>query len=89
MSTEQSRPAKKLLERENLPAIAQRVSGQQTQLRQRVEHDAGRLELLDVEKDLVRRLAQFHFGRVEHRVLLIRLERFLRRQHFAHVDAVE
>jgi len=78
-----------LLQRQDLPAIAQRPAGQQAQFRQRVEHDPPRRQLLDVAQDALRGFAQFHLGRMEHRVLLFRLQGVRRRYHLPHVHAAE
>ena len=72
-----------LLQRENLAAIAQRIPGEQPQLRERVEHQARRLRPLDVGENPLRRFAELDLGRVKHRVLLIGLELGLRRSQLA------
>ena len=78
-----------LLERQDLPAVAQRVARQQPQLRERIEHHARRLDPLHVRQDRLRRLAQLHLRRVEHRVLLVRPQAVLRRDQLADRDPVE
>jgi len=78
-----------LFERENLPTIAEGTAGKQPEFRQRVEHDAGRFQSLHVSEDRAGRRRQFELGRVEHRVLLIGIERPFRRRQLANPDAVE
>jgi hypothetical protein len=63
-----------LLQGEDLPAIAQRLAGQQAQLRQRVEHHAGRVQPLDRGEDLLDGGAELDLGGVEQGVLLLRIE---------------
>ena len=63
-------PAKELLERQYLPAIAQGALRQQAKLRQRVEHHAYRLGSLDRLQHATSRFGQLHFGRVIHRELV-------------------
>ena len=70
-STVQRRPAMELLERQDLPPVAQRIAGQQPQLGQRVEHQARGLQPFHVLQQLQRGLAQLHLGGVEHGVLLV------------------
>ena len=78
-----------LLERENLPAIAERAAGEQPQLRERVEDDPGRLQPLDVVEDRPGRRRQLDLRRVEHRVLLVGIELRFGRRQLANRDAVE
>ena len=52
-----------LLQREDLPAVAQRALRQQPQLGQRIEHHALRLDALDRVEHLVRRLGQLDLRR--------------------------
>ena len=78
-----------LLEREDLAAIAKRVAGEQAQLGERIEHDALRLQAVDVREDGLGRLGELHLGRVEHRVLVVRAQARLGGDELANVDAVE
>ncbi len=72
-------PGEELLEREDLPAVAQRVARQQPHLRERVEDDAAGLDALDLVEDGLRRLAQLHLRGVEDGVLRLRLQTLLGR----------
>ena len=56
-----------LLQRQDLPPIAERASGQQPELGQRVDHHARRAETLDVGEHLLRRGGELHLGQMEHR----------------------
>jgi hypothetical protein len=56
---------------------------------ERIEDDARRLHLLDVAEDFRRGIAQLHLGRVEHGVLLARLEALLGGDELAHIDAFQ
>jgi hypothetical protein len=78
-----------LLERQELPPVAQRAGGQEAQLRQRIEHHPRRLDQVDIGQDLERGLAELDLRGMEHRVLLVRLQRVVRRQHLAHLDAMQ
>ncbi len=78
-----------LLEGEDLPAVAQRVAGQEAQLRERIERHARRLDPLDVRQDRLRRLAQLDFRRMEHRVLVVRPQALFRGHQLADCDAVQ
>ena len=81
--------SEELLESEDLPAVAERVARQQSQFRERIEHDTRRLDPLDVGQDRSRRLAQLHLRRVEHGVLVVRPETVFARDQFADGDPVE
>ena len=78
-----------LLQRENLPPVAQRVARQQPHLRQRIEDDAGRLDSIDDRHDRLGRLAEFHFRRMEHRVLVFGQDGGVRRRQLVDGDAGE
>ena len=78
-----------LLQCKNLSPVSERVSRQQTQLRKRVDHHAGRLEVLNVCENELNRRRQLDLRRVEHRVLLIRLEALFGRHELPNRDAVE
>ena len=58
-----------VLEREELAAIAERVGGQEPQLREPVEDDVPRLGAFDLGEDLPGRLAELDLGGVEDDVL--------------------
>ena len=68
-----------VLQRQDLPAVAQRVLGQQPHLRERVEDDADRLDLVDAVEDQLRGFAQLHLGRMQERQLAVGIERGFRR----------
>ena len=55
-----------LLQGEDLPAVAERVLGQQPHLRERVDDDPPRLDPLDLGEDGLGRLAQLDLGGLEH-----------------------
>ena len=80
-------PAEELLQRQNLAPVAQRRAREQPQLGQRIEDHTRGLDLVDIGQDRQRLLRQLHLGRMEDRVLLLRLQRILGRQQLAHVDA--
>jgi hypothetical protein len=73
-------PGEELLERQDLPPVAQRIAGHEPQLRQRVEDDPGGVQLMDVLEDELGRRRQLDFGGVKHRVLIVGLERAFIRQ---------
>ncbi len=77
-----------VLERQDLPAVAQGVAGEQPDLRQAVEHDAGGLARLDRLQDGARALAEFEVGGVEQALLLTLLEQALGRHEFENRDLV-
>lgn len=61
-----------LLQGQNLAAIPERVPGEQSQFRQRIEDDPRRIETFDIRQDLLGGFAQLNLGRMEHRVVVIR-----------------
>ena len=77
-----------VLEREDLPAVAQRGLRQQAQLRQAVEDEPRRALLLDALQDAPGGLAELELGRVEQGLLLLGAEAGLGHQ-LDHRDAVE
>ena len=80
---------KEALERQHLPAVAQRSLREQPDLRQAVEHDPVRLDALDLRERHPDRLAEFQVGRVDERLLLLRIEAQLGRDELVDVEAVE
>ncbi len=77
-----------VLQREDLAPVAQRILCQQAHLGQAVEDDAVRLDSFDLRRDAADRLAELDFGRVEDRLLGIRVAARAVDQ-LEHVDAVE
>src|SRR5271166_6687710 len=67
-----------LLEGKHLPAIAQCVLRQQPHLRERVDDHPRRLDAVDLRENELRCHAELQVGRLEHRVLVVRLEVNLR-----------
>jgi hypothetical protein len=64
-------PREVLLERQHLPAVAQRVLGQQAQFGERIEHDARGTGALHDVLHGADRGAELHLGRMEHGVARI------------------
>src|SRR5215204_1109994 len=79
---------KVVLEGQDLAPIAQRVLGQQAKFREAVEHDSGWLQVVDTGDDVPDRLTEFDLGRVQDRLLAIRIEAHLI-DEFVDLDAVE
>ena len=89
---EQNRGAplsEELLEREDLPPIAEWVFGQQPQLGKRIEHHQRGLQALRLRDDLFGGLGQLHLGRVIHRVTPVGLDAVLRGRDFEDLDGVQ
>src|SRR3954471_21026210 len=78
-----------VLQRQDLPPVAQRVAGQQPHLGERVEDDSPRLHPLDRVQHRLRGLRKLHLGRVEQGVLGVGLEALLGGLQLADGDAVE
>ena len=76
-----------LLQAEDLPPIPQRLSGQQPQLRQGIEHDAGRPGRADVLQHRLRQIGELDLCRVIQRVLV--RHPLADRRQLKHFDAVE
>jgi hypothetical protein len=79
---------KKLLERQNLPPIAERRA-EESQLRQRVEDYPGRLQPFHIRQNQLGRRRQFDLRRMEHRVLLVRVKGLLGRDELPDIDALQ
>jgi hypothetical protein len=77
-----------VLQREDLPAVAERGLRQQAQLRQAVEDEPRRPLLFDPLQDAPGGLPEFELGRVEQGLLLLGAEAGVGRQ-LDHGDAVE
>ena len=75
-----------MLQREDLPAIAQRALRQQADFRQAVDHDALRLQPLDRIEDALHGLAELEIGGIEQALMLVGVEHALRRQQFEDLD---
>jgi hypothetical protein len=69
-----------MLDRENLPPIAQRALGQQPDLGETVEHYAVRPHSIHGSEDLPGGFAQFKVGRIEQALLLLGIKQALGRQ---------
>src|SRR3546814_9476641 len=61
--------AEELLQGQDLATVAQRISGEQPQFRKRIEHHPRRLDAFHLFQNRSRRLAEFDFGWMKHRVL--------------------
>jgi hypothetical protein len=77
-----------VLERQNLPPVAQGALAEQADFRERIEHDALGLGALDGLEDCLRGFAEFEIGSVEQTLLLIGVEQALRRRQLEHLDLV-
>ena len=75
-----------MLDRQDLPPVAQRTLRQQPDLGKAVEHHPVRLRAIDGREDLLGGLAQFEVGGIEQALLLLGIEQALRRQQFEHFD---
>jgi hypothetical protein len=80
---------KKLLERQNLPPIAERRAGEESQLRQRVEDYPGGLQPFHIRQNQLGRGRQFDLRRMEHRVLLVQVKGVLGRDELPDFDALQ
>ncbi len=70
-----------VLEREDLPPVAQRALGEQADLRQAVEHHPLRPDGLEAGEDGGGRFAELQFRRVQEGLLMVGVEQALRRHH--------
>ena len=78
-----------LLERENLPPVAERILSQQTHLRQRIKHHAYRLDPIDLGEHLLGRLGQLDFRGMEHGVAGVRPEALLAGRDLDNVNSLQ
>ena len=79
-----------LLQRQHLAAEAQRSSRPAGAISASESNTTRlRLQALDFLQDAAGGFGQFHFGRVEHRVLRLRIELVAEREQFVDVDAVQ
>src|SRR4029077_6887613 len=65
------------------------VAREQLQLGKRIQNDPRWLQFLDVTEDSFGCLAEFHLGRMEHRILLGVLEDFLCGHELTHENTIE
>ncbi|MNI36541.1 hypothetical protein D3C73_905950 [compost metagenome] len=77
-----------MLDRQDLPAVAQRALRQQTNLGQAVEYHAGRLEALDRVENLLGGFAQFQVGGIQQALLGLGIEQAFRRRQFENMDVL-
>src|ERR1700733_10175997 len=70
-------PREIMLEREDLPSIAQRTLGQQADFGQTVQHDAAGFDTLEYLEDCTGRLAKLKVGRIEQALLLFPIQQTL------------
>ena len=77
-----------MLDRENLPPVAQRALRQQPDFGQAVQHHPVRLRAVDDLEDLLGGFAEFEVGGIQQALLLLRIQQAFRRQQFEDLDAV-
>ena len=82
-------PDEELLQGQDLPAVAQRVSREQTNLGQGVEHHPHGVGPLHLTEHRARGLAELHLGGMEDGVLVVRVRRFGGRGQLVEGDVVE
>ena len=82
-------PREKVLQRKNLPPIAQRVLRQQAHLGKRVEHNARRIDALDLIAQQPHCLAELDFRGAEHGLPIAVAVLAIGRHEFAHLDAFQ
>ena len=75
-----------MLDRQNLPPVAQRTLRQQPDLGKAVQHHPVRLRAIDRLEDLLGGLAQFEIGGIEQALLLLGIEQALRRQQLEYFN---
>src|SRR6185312_15570741 len=78
-----------LLEGQDLPAVAERVSSEESHLRERIDDDPLRPALVHDGQDPLDGLVELDLGRMEERVLALRLEHLLGGGERVHVEAVD
>lgn len=78
-----------MLQGQHLAPVTKRVLGKQTQLGKAVEHDARRVDPLDLLEDQTGRFAQLHLGGMEDRELPVRIERGLGGDQLKDVHALQ
>ena len=77
-----------MLDRQDLPAIAQRALREQADLRQAVDDHAGRLDPFDHLEDLPGGLAQLQVGGVQQALLVVSVEQAFGWSQFEDMDVV-
>ena len=77
-----------VLERQDLPAIAQRALRQEADFRQAVDHHALGLEPLDGLEDALDGLAELEIGGIEQALVLIRIKHAFGRDQLEYLDGV-
>ena len=75
-----------MLDRQDLPPVAQRTLRQQPDLGKAVEHHPARFRALDRVENLLGGLAKLEVGRIEQALLLLGIEQAFRRQQFEYFD---
>jgi len=78
-----------VLQRQDLPAVAQRVLRQQADLRHRIDDDAGRPRPFDGAEDQLRGFAKLEIRRVEKALLLVGIEQAFRRHDLEDLDRAD
>ena len=82
-------PREELLESEDLPAVPQRISGEEAKLGQGVEHHPNGIHPLYSLEDRLGRTRELHLRWVEDGVLGVGPERFLVRHQLENLDTAE
>ena len=77
-----------MLQRQNLPPVAQRALRQQTDFRQAVDDDALRLDPLDAVEDALHGFAELEVGGIQQALMLIGVEHALRRHQLENLDVL-
>ena len=75
-----------MLQRQNLPPVAQRALRQQTDFRETVDDDPLRLYPLDAVENALHGLAELEIGRIQQALVLIGIEHTLRRHQLENLD---
>ena len=75
-----------VLDRQNLPPVAQRALRQQPDLGKAVQHHPARLHAIDGLENLLGGFAEFEIGRIEQALLLLGIEQALGRQQLEYDD---
>ena len=82
-------PREIMLQRQDLPPVAQRALREQANFRQAVEHHAVGLVPLERVEDAPRRLAEFEVGRIEQALLLLVVEQAFGRDQLEDLDVLQ
>jgi hypothetical protein len=81
-------PGEIVLERKDLPPVAQRALGQKADLRQAVDHDSERPYPLNLVEDAPDCLAKLEIGGIEQALVLVGVEHAFRRNQLEYSDAL-